>query len=127
MLLKIDFESETPIYLQLKNQIIEGIAKNELKEGESLPSVRQLAEDIGINMHTVNKTYNILKQQGFIAIHKRKGVIVSSKEEMKRSGYIDVLREEITPVASESFLRGVSKEEFIRLCSEILDSYNGEE
>ena len=62
MLIKIDFESDTPLYIQLKRQLIQGIARGQLKQGESLPSVRQLAEDIGINMHTVNKAYNLLKQ-----------------------------------------------------------------
>lgn len=127
MLLRIDFESETPIYVQLKNQIIEGIAKNELNEGESLPSVRQLAEDIGINMHTVNKTYNLLKQQGFITVHKRRGVIISSREEMKKDNHMDTLREEMSPIVAEAYLRGVSREELLGLCNKILNSYDGEE
>lgn len=55
MILEVDFNSEEALYIQLRNQIIVGIATNRLKEGESLPSVRQLAESIGINMHTVNK------------------------------------------------------------------------
>ena len=57
MILEVDFNSEEALYIQLRNQIIVGIATNRLKEGESLPSVRQLAESIGINMHTVNKAY----------------------------------------------------------------------
>ena len=66
MILKIDFDSDIPIYVQIKNQIIEGIAKGEIDKGEELPSVRALAEDIGINMHTVNKAYNMLKDEGYI-------------------------------------------------------------
>lgn len=65
MILEVDFNSEEALYIQLRNQIIVGIATNRLKEGESLPSVRQLAESIGINMHTVNKAYTVLKQEGF--------------------------------------------------------------
>ncbi len=57
MFIKIDFESEIPIYIQIKDQIIEGIASGYLDEGESLPSVRQFAKDIGVNMHTVKKAY----------------------------------------------------------------------
>ena len=64
MILEVDFNSEEALYIQLRNQIIVGIATNRLKEGESLPSVRQLAESIGINMHTVNKAYTVLKQEG---------------------------------------------------------------
>ena len=77
MILKIDFDSDMPIYVQIKNQIIEGIAKGEIDKGEELPSVRALAEDIGINMHTVNKAYNMLKDEGYIKIDRRKGAIVA--------------------------------------------------
>lgn len=62
MVIKIDFESEEAIYVQLKNQIILGIATDRIREGDSLPSVRQLADNIGINMHTVNKAYSVLRQ-----------------------------------------------------------------
>ncbi len=66
MFLAIDFQSDTPIYMQLKHQIIAGIARGELKEGENLPSVRQLAQDIGINLHTVNKAYSLLKDGKYV-------------------------------------------------------------
>ena len=59
MIIKIDFESEEAIYIQLRNQIIMGIATDRIHEGDSLPSVRQLAENIGINMNTVNNMNNI--------------------------------------------------------------------
>ena len=55
MYIEIDFNSEEAFYIQLRNQIIIGIARNQYQEGDSLPSVRQLADSVGINMHTVNK------------------------------------------------------------------------
>ena len=61
MVLEIDFNSDEAIYIQLRNQIILGIATNRYREGDVLPSVRQLADEIGINMHTVNKAYTVLK------------------------------------------------------------------
>lgn len=64
MIIRIEPESEIPIYIQLTNQIIEGIAKGELKPGESLPSVRTFAADLGVNMHTVNKSYHELEKRG---------------------------------------------------------------
>lgn len=76
MILQIDFESQIPIYEQLKRQIIEGIAKGYLNPGSPLPSVRQLAEDIGINLHTVNKAYNILKSEGYVTIDRRVGAVI---------------------------------------------------
>ena len=60
MLIEIDFNSDEAIYIQLRNQIIMGIATSKIQEGDTLPSVRQLAENIGINMHTVNKAYSCL-------------------------------------------------------------------
>ena len=63
MMIEIDFNSDEAIYLQLRNQIILGIATAQFREGDSLPSVRHLADTIGINMHTVNKAYTVLKQE----------------------------------------------------------------
>ena len=77
MLIEIDFNSEEALYLQLCNQIILGIATSRFREGDSLPSVRQLADSIGINMHTVNKAYTVLKQEGYVKVDRRKGAIVS--------------------------------------------------
>ena len=65
MLIEIDFNSDEAIYIQLRNQIIMGIATSTIHEGDTLPSVRQLADNIGINMHTVNKAYNVLRKVFF--------------------------------------------------------------
>ncbi len=62
MIIEIDFNSDEALYLQLRNQIILGIATSRIREGDELPSVRQLAGDIGINMHTVNKAYTVLRK-----------------------------------------------------------------
>ena len=72
MVIEIDFNSDEAIYVQLMNQIILGIATSRLQEGDTLPSVRQMADTIGINMHTVNKAYTLLKQEGFVSIDRRK-------------------------------------------------------
>ena len=71
MLIEIDFSSDEAIYQQLCNQIILGIATSRLSDGEVLPSVRQMADEIGINMHTVNKAYTILRQEGFVKVDRR--------------------------------------------------------
>ena len=76
MFIEIDFNSEEAFYIQLRNQIIIGIAMNQYQEGDSLPSVRQLADRVGINMHTVNKAYSVLKQEGFIRLDRRKGAVI---------------------------------------------------
>ena len=61
MIIKINSRSEIPIYLQLRNQIVKGIGKGELEQGEILPTVRQMAADLGVNAMTVSKAYQLLK------------------------------------------------------------------
>lgn len=82
MVIELDMDSSTPIYVQLRNQIVKGIGKGELAAGEKLPTVRQLAEDAGVNTMTVNKTYQILKVEGYIKIDRRLGACVSENIDM---------------------------------------------
>ena len=83
MIIEIDFNSDEALYLQLRNQIILGIATSRIHEGDELPSVRQLADDIGINMHTVNKAYAVLKQEGFVKVDRRRGAVISIDADRK--------------------------------------------
>ena len=84
MIIEIDFNSDEALYMQLRNQIILGIATNRFHEGDVLPSVRQLADTIGINMHTVNKAYTVLKQEGFVKVDRRKGAVIAVDEGRNR-------------------------------------------
>lgn len=124
MFIKIDFESEIPIYEQIKNQIIEGIASGNLAEGESLPSVRQFASDIGINMHTVNKAYLLLRKDDFVTVHKRKGVIVNGFAKMRDPGFMEKNSGTIKPVIAEAYCKGITEEEFIDECKKIFLTFN---
>jgi len=120
MLLKLDFESEIPIYMQIKMQIIEGIATGNLKKGEPLPSVRQFAADLGINLHTVNKAYNCLKQDGFIIVHRQKGVVVNPGDGPRvTEEYINCLKNDLRPILAEAFCRGLPEEKFDKICNEL--------
>ena len=118
MIINLNFESDTQIYLQLRNEIVIGIGKGELLQGESLPTVRQLAEDLGINSMTVNKSYAMLKNEGFISIDRRHGAKVSlclsGKLEFKEK-----LEEDLNLVISEASLKGISKDEFMNICENI--------
>jgi GntR family transcriptional regulator len=127
LFLKIDFESETPIYIQIKNGIVEGIAKKELLPGDSLPSVRQLAEDIGVNMHTVNKAYGLLKSDEFITIDRRKGAVVNQIGNKVTDDYIKKFKEELTGIAAEAYCRGMKEEDFIEECKKVFKLYDREE
>lgn len=121
MLIEIDFNSEEAIYIQLRNQVILGIATANIHEGDSLPSVRQLAETIGVNMHTVNKAYNVLKQEGFITLDKRRGAVIALDENKIRA--VEEMRQQLQIVLAKACCREISREEIHELVDEILDEY----
>ena len=121
MMIEIDFNSDEAIYLQLRNQIILGIATSRFREGEQLPSVRQLAEDIGINMHTVNKAYTVLKQEGYVKVDRRKGAVIAVDED--RMNTISKLREELQVILAKSICKNISQEEVHALIDEIYEDY----
>ena len=111
MIIQLDLQSEVPIYTQLVNQIIEGIASGRLQLGEPLPSVRSLASDIGVNLHTVNKAYTILKQEGYIQIHRQKGVVVDPVAMPPITPeFREKQRRELRPIVAEAICRGMEKE-----------------
>ena len=79
MLLKLDFDSEVPIYQQIRNQIVVGIAAGRLLPGERLPATRSLAEDLGVNTMTVSKAYQQLRREGYLTADRRGGTVVSAQ------------------------------------------------
>lgn len=123
--INLDFESTKPIYTQLVEQIIAGIARRELLPGERLPSVRSLASDIGINMHTVNKSYQELRDRGFILIHRQRGVVVHPDGTPPADGaYINELQEKLHPLIAESICRDLSEEKMILLMKQVYNQYS---
>lgn len=123
MLIKIDFNSDTPIYLQLKKQIVEGLAAGEFQEGESLPPVRAMAEDLGINMHTVNKSYNLLKDSGLVSIDRRYGAVINTQGAKLQEDFLEETKDEIKALASECYIRGMNKNDFLNLCKEVYEIF----
>ena len=123
MIIEIDFNSDEALYLQLRNQIILGIATSRIREGDELPSVRQLAGDIGINMHTVNKAYAVLRQEGFVKVDRRKGAIISIDAD--RMETIRELRRELQMLLAKVSCKNISREEVHALIDEIYEDYGG--
>ena len=121
MLIEIDFNSDEAIYVQLQNQIIIGIAMNLIREGDSLPSVRQLANTVGINMHTVNKAYAILKQEGFIQLDRRRGAVIAI--DMDKARALLEMREQLRVLLARGRCKDISKEEVHALVDEIYEEY----
>lgn len=121
MVIEIDFNSNEAIYVQLMNQIILGIATSRLQEGDPLPSVRQLADTIGINMHTVNKAYSLLRQEGFVTIDRRRGAIIAVDENKIKA--MEEMKENLIVALAKGCCRNVSREEVHGLIDEIYDEY----
>lgn len=118
MIIELDMNSSTPIYVQLRNQIVMGIGRGELKLGESLPTVRQLAQDIGVNTMTVNKAYQILKTEVYIKIDRRHGAIVSDNIDMDIV-FREKLENELELLLAEAAINGMDKRDFLSMCNEI--------
>ena len=119
----IDFNSEEALYIQLCNQIILGIATSKLREGESLPSVRQMADNIGINMHTVNKAYAILKREGFIKLDRRKGAVISI--DMDKLRVLESMKRDISVAVARGICNGVAREEAHSIIDDLYDDLTG--
>ena len=124
MLLEVDFNSDEALYIQLQNQIILGIAMDLIKEGDALPSVRQMADLVGINMHTVNKAYTILKQEGFIRLDRRKGAVIAL--DIDKAQTLLKMRENLRILLARGCCKNVSREEVHALVDDIFDEYGKE-
>lgn len=120
MIIRIEPDSDTPIYEQLSNQIIEGIARGWVQPGDSLPSVRAFASDLGVNMHTVNKSYHLLEKKGIIKIVPKSGAMISSPQDFNESTF-DRLKEEYKPLIAESLVIGMSQKQIQELVSTIIN------
>ncbi|WP_346907452.1 GntR family transcriptional regulator [Faecalicatena orotica] len=125
MIIELNMAGEVPIYVQLRNQIVMGIGKGELKVGEKLPTVRQMALDAGVNTMTVNKAYQVLKAEGFIEIDRRHGATVRPAEDVS-GAFREKLEEELELLSAEARLKGVEQSEFLALCEKIFSGMSPE-
>lgn len=125
MLIEIDFESDEAIYVQLRNQIVLGIATSTIHEGDTLPSVRQMADHIGINMHTVNKAYNVLRREGFLQLDKRRGAVISI--DVNKLQALEELQEKMRILLARGSCKKITREEVHQIVDLIYDEYEFEE
>ena len=121
MIIEVDFNSDEAIYVQLCNQIILGIAPSVIREGDSLPSVRQLADTIGVNMHTVNKAYSVLKREGYISLDKRRGAVIAVDADKLEQ--LEAMRRKLRIVLARGCCKNISRREVHDLVDEIFDEY----
>ena len=123
MIIEIDFNSTEAIYIQLRNQIVYGIATARFKEGDSLPSVRALAEEIGINMHTVNKAYTVLRQEVFVQMDRRRGAVIAVNADKLMA--LEEIDTELHKLLAKASCRGISKDEIHAMIDDIYEEYGG--
>lgn len=125
MIIELDLNSELPIYQQLRNQIVVGMAVGRLLPGDPLPSVRQLGVDLGINLHTVNKAYSLLKQEGFLTIHRQKGVVISDAASHRSDAvHLAHLESELATLLAEARVRGLGLEQTKEMADAIWSRFN---
>ena len=115
MIIEINTLSSSPIYEQLRDQVVFGIASKKLSAGEALPSVRRLAADLGINFHTVNKGYTMLCDEGYIMMDRRKGAVVAQPAESSED-FRQKLSQKLMLNAAEAVCRKISEKDFTALC-----------
>ncbi|GCB44681.1 GntR family transcriptional regulator [Streptomyces sp. NL15-2K] len=125
MHLILDLDSEAPIYQQIRDRVVEAIAEGRLAAGASLPSTRQLAVDLAINFHTVNKAYDLLRREGIIRISRKSGAVVrpdAGQGPAEPQAVADWERRARTLLA-EAVVRGVPREELVDRIRVALDGF----
>ena len=121
MILNVDLTSEVPIYQQLRDRIVEAIADGVLTEGSPLPATRAMAADFGINFHTVNKAYDLLRQQGLIRLNRKTGAVVTTA--VADSPFRAEWTARARTLLAEAVAKGLSADEVIQTCRSVLDSF----
>ena len=125
MILNVDLSSDVPIYQQLRDQIVEAIAEGVLIEGSSLPATRTLAADFGINFHTVNKAYDLLRQQGLIRLNRKTGAVVTAT--VAEPPFPSEWTAKARTLLAEAVARGIPADEVLQTCRLLLDSFGAEQ
>ncbi|MET8053621.1 MULTISPECIES: GntR family transcriptional regulator [unclassified Streptosporangium] len=125
MHLTLDLDSEVPIYQQIRDRVVEAIARRQAREGDPLPSTRQLAADFGINFHTVNKAYDLLRQQGIIRINRKSGAVIRRDADTgpPEAGFIDDWEERMRVLLAEATVHGLDRDDVIRRCEAIVAGF----
>lgn len=123
MIFEIDSLGSEPIYKQLRDKIVLAIAQNQIAEGELLPSVRLLAEELGVNPMTISKAYNLLKDEGYLITDRRNGTIVAQQTTFDQTAEKNY-QHQLALLLAEGFLHNQSKEEILQDVDKYLTHYS---
>lgn len=116
MKILISNSSDEPIYEQIASQIKSLILKNELKEGEILPSIRNLAKELGISVITTKRAYEELEKEGFTETVRGKGTFVAAQnKELMKENKLKIIEEKLLDAVSESKMLGLELDDLIKM------------
>lgn len=127
MLLTVEPDGDDPIYQQLRDQIVVAVATGVLAPGDALPTTRQLAADLGINMHTVNKAYDRLRAEGLVRLGRRTGAVIARGPGDGAAGAAEAADWErrARTLLAEAFAKGMAPPEVLERCRAVLDEFTG--
>jgi len=122
--LAIDPESGVPIYMQIVDRIKQMVVSGQLRPGQQLSTIRQLATDLRINYNTVGRAYAILDQEGVISTQQGRGTYIASRlnERQLQKMRLNKLRVMLGQVVQEAVALGYSPQEIERTLQEQLST-----
>jgi GntR family transcriptional regulator len=125
VILTIDLTSDVPIYQQIRDQVVEAIATGELVEDSGLPSTRQLAVHLGVNFHTVNKGYDLLRQQGLLRLNRKSGAMVARDPDSggPEAGFVDTWSTRLRTLLADAVAHGLDHRAVLDTCQDVLASF----
>jgi DNA-binding transcriptional regulator YhcF (GntR family) len=125
VLLSIEPDSPVPIYQQIRDRVVEAIAHGDQPAGSPLPSTRQLAIDLGINFHTVNKAYDNLRREGLVRLGRKSGAVIARDATggAAATAFIIEWRSRLRTLLAEAAAQGMTAEQIIEAGREVLGQF----
>ena len=125
MLLRIEPDGSVPIYQQIRDRVVEAIAGGQAPAGSPLPSTRQLAVDLGVNVHTVSKSYDILRQEGLVRVTRKSGAVIrpDPTDRPPDPRYVEEWAARLRTLLAEAAAQGLGRRDILACCGAALDSF----
>lgn len=125
MIVVLDLDSETPLYQQIRDRVVEALAEGLLRVGDALPSTRQLGSDLGINFHTVNKGYDVLRAEGLVRLNRKSGAVISRDPTSgpPGPGFVEGWEARARTLLAEGVAHGLSPDEIVSRCRRLLAEF----
>lgn len=119
MFLYVEDADHRPVYQQLRDQVVEAIARGEIGEGTRLPTTRQLAVELGLNFHTVARAYDLLRQEGYLQVGRKVGASVHVRCGPPSAEW----HAELRILLAAAYAKGLSSEEIVMACREAIEGF----